>query len=135
MATAFSLSSFADAEPIDRARAVAEGVPVAALRQLTADHVLSMADVARVVAPRRTIDRRLRQGGRLSREESDRLARLVAIIALAERIFGSKKEAVAWLDTPKRVFDDQVPLDLLQTETGGRLVESHLLRALHGFFA
>lgn len=106
-----------------------------AVRDLVADPAITIADVARVVGPRRTLDRRLKEDGRLSVEESDRFARFVGILKLAAHIFGDRTEAMAWLGAPKRRFEGERPLDLLRTDAGARLVEELLQQSRHGFMA
>ena len=135
MATRFRLDRFMAAPPLEQAEAVARGLPARAVRDLVADKVVSLADVARVVGPRRTIDRRLKENKPLSPEESDRLARFVTLLKLATDIFGSKQAAMAWLGSAKQRFGERKPLDLLKTDAGTRLVEEVLLQARHGFTA
>ena len=86
------------APPLERARQVAAGLPVAAVRELVSDPAVTVADVARVVAPRRTLDRRLKTGQDLTPEESDRFARLARVLALTTRVWGTRERAMAWLD-------------------------------------
>src|SRR3546814_884569 len=71
MATAFSLDEFAAAPLLERAHAVSAGLPAKAVRDLVADPAITLADVARIVGPRRTIDRRLKENkiGRASCRE------------------------------------------------------------------
>jgi putative toxin-antitoxin system antitoxin component (TIGR02293 family) len=135
MATAFSLEKFIHAPPLKRAEAVAKGLPAKAIRDLVADRAVSLADVARVVGPRRTLDRRLKENRRLSPEESDRLARFAATLDLATRIFGSRAAAMDWLSTPKRRFEGEAPLNLLKSDAGTRIVEEVLEQGRHGFTA
>lgn len=135
MATAFRLEDFAAAPPLEQAQAVAEGLPAKALRELVADRTITLADLARVIGPRRTIDRRLKGGERLSPDESDRLARFVTVLSLATGIFGDKAAAMRWLNAPKRRFEGQPPIALLRTDAGTRLVEKVLQQARHGFTA
>ncbi|MGH6781263.1 MAG: antitoxin Xre-like helix-turn-helix domain-containing protein, partial [Sphingomonadaceae bacterium] len=68
MATTFSLESFVKAPPLRQAEAVARGLPVKAVRDLVADPAVTIADVARIVGPRRTLDRRLKEDERLTPE-------------------------------------------------------------------
>lgn len=135
MATAFSLATFKAAPPLQQARAVAKGLPVKAVRDLMRDKVVTLGDLARVVAPRRTLDRRMKEGMALSPGESDRLARFIILLDLATQIFGERAEAMRWLSEPKRPLDDQAPLDLMRTDAGARVVEDYVLQIRHGFFA
>src|SRR3546814_14272476 len=88
MATA--LQNFVEDAPLERARAIARGLPARLVRDLVADPAVTIADVARIVGPRRTIDRRLKDNTPLSPDESDRFARFVTVLDLASGIFGSR---------------------------------------------
>ena len=89
------------------------------------------ADVYRVVAPKRTVERRQTQK-RLSPSESDRTERLARIFALASTVLGNDDRAIRWLSTKKRRFEDERPLDLMESSLGADLVESVLLQAYFG---
>ena len=130
-----TLDSFSAAPPLERARAIAAGLPVRAVRDLVADPAVTLADIARVVGPRRTIDRRLKENERLSPEESDRFARFLGVLDLAAGIFGGRAAAMRWLQAPKQRFGDTQPIDLLVSDAGTRLVEEVLEQARHGFTA
>lgn len=118
-----------------RARAIEQGLPVKMLRVLMRGYDLGVADLARIIAPRRTLERRLANNERLSAEESDRLARLMNLLELAETVFDARADAVRWLAAPRRAFDERAGFDLLRTEAGGRVVEDQLLRLQQGYFA
>lgn len=135
MAAVFSLDGFLKLSLLDKSKAVAAGVPASALRELVADSAVTLSDVAKVVAPRRTLDRRLKDNANLTPEESDRFARFASILSLCEHIFGSRAEAMEWLEAPKRRFDGERPIDLIRTEVGARLVEQLLVQAQHGMTA
>lgn len=135
MATAFSLDKFVSAPPLERAHAVSAGLPAKAVRDLVADPAITLADIARIVGPRRTIDRRLKENKPLSPDESDRFARFVTVLEQASAMFGDRAAAMKWLGAPKRRFEGEKPLDLLRTDAGTRLVEEVLEQARHGFAA
>lgn len=83
----------------------------------------------------RTLARR-KQAGRLSREESDRIARIAVVIDAAEQLFeGHHGNAVAWLKRPVRALGGEVPLQLLMTEAGARDVLDVIGRLEHGVFS
>lgn len=135
MATAFELAEFLEAPALEQAQTIAKGLPAKALRDLVADRTVSLADVARVVAPRRTIDRRLKDDTPLSPEESDRFARFAMVIGLAGQVLGSRAKAMEWLVSPKHRLDGERPITLLKSDVGTRLIEEILLQARHGFAA
>jgi hypothetical protein len=73
---------------------------------------------------------------RLSPEESARVARRVARVrAQAEDAFQDAAKAGAWLRRPSRALEGRVPLDLLNTELGARLVEDELTRISYGVYS
>lgn len=118
-----------------RAKAIEKGLPARVLRDLVNDPAVTLAAVSHVVAPRRTLDRRLKDNSPLSVEESDRLSRFIDLLGLTVQVFGSRADAMTWLSKPKRAFEGEIPLDLLRSDAGTRAVEEHLLRIRHGFFA
>lgn len=97
--------------------------------------VLTKTDMERLVMPRRTLNHRIKKGERLTRDESDRVARVARIVAMAEETFGNRDKASSWLHKPKRGFDGQTPIDLLDTAEGARVVEDRLFRIAHGLAA
>ncbi len=84
--------------------------------------------------PRRTLEHR-RKAARLTREQSDRIARVARITALAQEIFGAADKAHVWLRRPTRPLDGKVPLDLLDSDIGAKAVEDLLGRIEHGIAA
>ncbi len=109
------------------AGAVRAGLTLDRLDALVATTGLSAEAVGRLldVSPR-TLQRRRAAGERLSPAESDRLWRLLHVLALATRAFGSAASARAWLSTPKTLLGGETPLDRLDTEPGLREVEDML---------
>jgi putative toxin-antitoxin system antitoxin component (TIGR02293 family) len=89
-------------------------------------------DIFRTVIPRRTFQRRLASQAPLSPTESDRVERFGRILALASLVLDGETRAVQWLSTKKRRFNDARPLDLLESNTGTKLVEDTLLQAYYG---
>jgi putative toxin-antitoxin system antitoxin component (TIGR02293 family) len=55
------------------------------------------------------------------------------ILQLATRVFEDRSVAMRWLSQPKRSLDGKVPLDLMKSDIGSRLVEEVLEQARHGF--
>jgi len=115
----------------DLIRLVRRGLPTQAIDTLLAQGRLTLAELDRLVLPRKTLYHR-RKLGRLTAEQSDRLLRVVRLLALAEETFGNQDKAHVWLRRPTRALADERPLDLLDTEEGGRSVETLLGRIAHG---
>jgi putative toxin-antitoxin system antitoxin component (TIGR02293 family) len=67
--------------------------------------------------------------------ESDRLARIARLYAMAEDVLGTPEEAQRWMRTQNRALDGVRPLDAIETEIGAREVEDLLGRIRQGIFA
>ena len=113
------------------ARAVRDGLPFAALERLIADGVVDEREIEAYFIPRRTFYAR-RQKATLSREQSDLVVRLARLQAMADEVFGERRQARLWLREANGALGGQTPLALLDTEEGGRLVEAVLGRIAHG---
>lgn len=87
-----------------------------------------------IVAPRRTLARRKERGEDLTVGESDRVLRIQHISDMADRVFGDHEKAQRWLRKKSRVLNE-VPVVLLQSETGARLVEEELHRIAYGMYS
>jgi len=135
VATAFKLDEFVKAPALERARAVEHGLPVKALRDLIADPAITLADLVRAIAPRRTLERRLKEGGRLNARESDRLSAFVTTLESVTAMFGSRQEAMDWLRHPKRQFDGDSPINMMATNAGAQAIDELLMRAKFGMLA
>lgn len=92
-------------------------------------------EIYTLVISRRTLARRNADGARLSVAETDRALRLERIAEHADRVFGSRDKALHWLRSEIIALDGARPIDLLQTEAGGREVEQELYRIDYGMLA
>jgi putative toxin-antitoxin system antitoxin component (TIGR02293 family) len=122
------------ASEIDLARLVRRGLPTDAVAVLRGWGVTPQ-EIDALVIPRRTLLHRQKGGQRLSPVESDRVLRLVRMIAHAVATFGDAEKADLWLRRPTRPLGDEAPLALADTQSGADAVEKLLLRMDHGFAA
>jgi putative toxin-antitoxin system antitoxin component (TIGR02293 family) len=91
-------------------------------------------EIYRIVGPRRTLARRMQKNERLSVAETDRVLRIKRISELVERAFGNHEKAFEWMREPCRALGDSIPIELLETEQGGRVVEEELMRIRYGIY-
>ena len=113
-----------------------EGLPVKTLTLLAAELGVERKRLARVVGiSERTLSRRLAGDGRLSAEESDRTVRLARVMAMAKDTLGTGEKAASWLQSPNRALEGEVPLEMLDTDTGVRAVETILQRIEYGVYS
>jgi putative toxin-antitoxin system antitoxin component (TIGR02293 family) len=123
----------------DQVRLAEEGLPTESVAQLRALGI-SFTEVAEIVIPPRTLKHRIARGERLSTEESERLLRVVRILAFADRVFGDHEKALGWLRIPDPRLpgsetEDRSCLSLLRTEAGGKAVESKLWAIAEGIYS
>ncbi len=111
-----------------------EGLPLTVVK-LMVDHGLSSGEVYSIVIPQRTLKHRKSRHERLSREESDRAIRAARVLSHARSVMGTDAEALAWMRAPKQRFEGRTPLQMLNTESGGRLVDEMLVQIDEGMFA
>ncbi|HEX3982933.1 MAG TPA: antitoxin Xre/MbcA/ParS toxin-binding domain-containing protein [Acidisoma sp.] len=121
----------ADADIIPLIR---RGLPVASIEFILGSGRLTLAELDRIVLPRKTLMNR-RKLGLLTPEQSDRLVRVARLIAAAEETFGSAEKAHQWLRRPTTALGGEKPLDLLDTDEGARRVDVLLGRIGHGIAA
>jgi putative toxin-antitoxin system antitoxin component (TIGR02293 family) len=119
----------------DIMRLIRRGVPTQAV-----DHFLTMAGLTfKTLDPKvlnlRTFKRRKAGGQPLEQDESDRLLRVVVIVATAEEVFGNADKAQTWLNRENRALDGETPLTMADTDRGARAVEALLGRIAHGIAA
>ena len=111
------------------------GVPLSAIAAFVAGSGIPMKDVYKIVIPARTLKHRREKKQTLTRDESDKLARLARVFDYAVRVFGEPDRAMRWLSRPKHRFDERTPIEMLHTETGARGVEEMIGQIEYGMFA
>ena len=119
----------------DVVRLVRRGVPTAAIDHFLAASHLTFNAIEGHVLARRTFKRRQDAAQPLDPVESDRLLRLVRLVAAACETFGDSHKALTWLSRANRTLDGQTPLSLADTDQGARSVDTLLGRIGHGLAA
>jgi putative toxin-antitoxin system antitoxin component (TIGR02293 family) len=114
---------------------IRKGLPTRVVDEVVESGLLTTADIYDLVLPRRTLAHRREKEQRLSPEESDRLARVVRILARSEQALGSTEHAASWLRKPNRALTGKCPLELLGSDAGARAVEKVLGRVEHGVYS
>jgi putative toxin-antitoxin system antitoxin component (TIGR02293 family) len=95
---------------------------------------LTRSEVDSLVIPARTLQHRRSRREKLTVEESDRVLRLMRLLSQAESVYGSRERALAWLRRPHPRLHDRIPLEMLKTDTGSRIVEELLVQIDEGMF-
>ena len=110
-------------------RAVEEGLPVAAVKELQAElrrfGVRRPSEYVDSIVSRATLQRR----DRLKPAEGEQLVRVASVLATAEDVWGDEASAADFLTSPHPMLGGAVPIDLALSEIGARQVE-HILLAM-----
>lgn len=113
---------------------VRKGVPFRAFQKATSTLQLSLREVEKVLGlSARSLLRR--KAGRLTAIESERVLRLVRVVARAEHVLGARDAALDWLTSPNRALAGEQPLRLLDTEFGAKRVLDVLGRIEYGVYS
>jgi putative toxin-antitoxin system antitoxin component (TIGR02293 family) len=121
------------AELVDLTRA---GLPADILNTVAGEMSVQRVAVAKLLGiSERTLSRRVSSNARLTAEESDRMVRLVRVLALAKETLGDMEKASRWLQTSNRALEGDRPFDRLDTDAGVRSVEQVLGRIAYGVYS
>ena len=122
------------AAPIALVQLVRAGVPWEIYRGMVSNFGLTDQIAAGVLhIPPRTLARR--KGSRLDPQESERLMRLVRLVAKATEVLGNQDKAMHWLEAPNQALDGAAPISLLDTDIGTQASEAVLTRIEFGVFS
>lgn len=112
-----------------------EGLPAGIVDALGRELEVSRKELARVSGvAERTLIRKI-QEGRLTADQSERMARVARLLARAIEVLGSKERALRWLKAPRPYFGSRPPLDFADTELGCQEVFHLLGRVEYGVFS
>lgn len=119
----------------DVVRLIRRGVPTEAVDHFLLISGLNFNALEPKVLSLRTFKRRKKNEQLLEQDESDRLLRVVSIVAAAEETFGTAGKAQEWLNRQNRALEGETPLAMADTDRGARAVEALLGRIGHGIAA
>lgn len=118
--------------PAKKIAMIREGVDVALLIGAGQYYGISQSRLSRLIGVSdATVARKIKAGGRLSPQESERLARIAAVEAEAEEVFDSQDLARRWMLEPNLALGE-APLSLLDTDAGADEVRKVLASIAYG---
>lgn len=120
--------------PADEAvAAIRAGLPASSFTSLAKVLGLEHKVLARKLnIPVRSLTTWRTQAARLSPENTEKLVRTARIYRLARKIYTSDVAVAEWLLAPESALNGTQPVDLLDTDTGAREVESVLYGIAYG---
>ena len=92
------------------------------------------AEVDSLVIASRTLQHRRSRHEKLTVEESDRVLRVLRALSQAEIVYESRERSLAWLRRTNPRLGGRMPLELLKTDSGSRIVEEILTQIDEGIF-
>jgi putative toxin-antitoxin system antitoxin component (TIGR02293 family) len=111
---------------------IREGIDVEVLIGAGQYYGIPQARLSRLIGvSQATVTRKVKAGGRLSPQESERLARMASVEAEAEEVFDSQDLARRWMLEPNLALGE-APLSLLDTDAGADEVKKVLASIAHG---
>jgi putative toxin-antitoxin system antitoxin component (TIGR02293 family) len=114
---------------------VTAGLPAGVVRHLAESTGTSLKQLQDItLIDRSTFSRRIKHRARLKVDESDRIARVARVAALAIEALGHD-EGLQWLREPNVALGNRIPLAMLGTDVGTRQVEQIIGRIEHGVFS
>ena len=117
----------------DLADEVGRGLPVDAVDRVCAKLAPDDASFRYRIVPKATLARRQRTTHRLSREESERIARLARIWEFALDVWKSEAAAQRFLSKPHMLLRGRIPRDFaIESELGAREIEELLGHLKYG---
>lgn len=121
-------------DPVAMIGKIEGGIPVRVLTYAVSNGLIKQDEI-RYVLPERTFRGRKKTNEPLTRDESDKFARMLQIMEFASETFGTTEKAHRWLRQPKRRFDGRTPMEMLDTSIGAQAVEDMLIQIAHGIAA
>ncbi len=120
--------------PLAWVRAAERGLPVTKLESFAKRVAPDDTRFKYSIVSKATFARRKdAKPARLSKEESERLMRIVQTFSFAEEVWGDLDSAVRFMSSPHALLEGQRPWDVVVgSEMGGRLVEEILGRLAYG---
>lgn len=115
---------------------IRKGVSPLACKKVADRLGISISDLGNLLnISDRTLMRYEKSDKLLPKPLSDHLVQIANTILRAEEVFEDKDKARRWLLKPCRALGDHSPLNLLDTFSGGRLVENELGRIEWGVYS
>ncbi|HEU0216337.1 MAG TPA: antitoxin Xre/MbcA/ParS toxin-binding domain-containing protein [Stellaceae bacterium] len=119
--------------PVQLVGRIQEGLPITTLYNVSTRIAPGDTQFVFRIVPKASLARRKHGRKLLTAEQSNRLARLAGVWALAESVWRDQGEARDFLFRPHGLLEMRRPIDLaIESELGAELVKNILGRLLYG---
>lgn len=121
-------------DPIKEIEIIRQGINPELIEDFLNNQSLVVKDVlSRLKITSSTYFSKKKEQKPLDSNSTEKFFRLISVVQSAQEILGNQ-EAKNWLYKKIPSLGEQVPMDLLDTETGHRLVEDLLLQIKYGIY-
>jgi len=122
-------------DPINEIETIRKGIYPELIENFLHDQAFVVKDVLeRLQIPKSTYFAKKKAHTLLDPASTEKFIRLISIVQIAKEILG-QDEAKNWLYRKIPSLGEQIPMDLLDTEAGHRLVEQALLQIKYGIYS
>lgn len=112
---------------------IASGLPLRSIEHVHQVVAPRSREFSTLVIPKQTLIRRRKKREPLSRNESERLARIARVWAMAKDVYKDEELARTFLSRPHQMLEGRVPLEVaIETEYGAGAVVEILGRLKYG---
>ena len=129
------LVGFKSSNVMEQIAELKKGLPAGMVDALARELEVSRKELARIAGvAERTLIRKV-QDGRLTTDQSERMARIARLLIRAIEVLDGNEQALRWLKAPRPQLGGKAPLDFADTELGCQEVVNLLGRIEHGVFS
>lgn len=122
-------------DPIKEIEIIRKGINPELIESFLNDQAFVVKDVlSRLKITTSTYFAKKKDHKLLDSGSTEKFLRLISVVKNAEEILG-RQEAKGWLYKKIPSLGDQIPIDLLDTEAGHRLVDQALLQIKYGIYS
>ncbi|MBA2653081.1 MAG: DUF2384 domain-containing protein [Tatlockia sp.] len=122
-------------DPIKEIKTIREGILTELIEDFLKEQSIPIKDILQSLQiPKSTYFSKKRSHTRLDSSSTEKFLRLISVMKMSEEILG-KNQSKEWLYKKIPSLGEQIPMDLLDTEAGHRLVEQVLLQIKYGIYS
>lgn len=114
---------------------IKSGLNLKVIDYFISENVLTRKEIEDLIIPRSTLAFRKKHKMSLTLEESEHIVRIARIVTQAMETFTNFEKTTHWLRRPNKSLKNRIPLAMLDTEEGARIVEVTLGQIAYGIFA
>lgn len=133
--TRFAFKELIDINPIQLIELIRKGLPKKTVDELVEITEFDINEISEIIHLPTVNLSELKETELLTSEQTEKIVQLVKLCEKGESVFEDIELFNNWLRKENKVFQGQVPLNLLDTSIGFQMILDELGRIEHGIFA